>query len=366
VKRISFIVVVGACVALALVAGPSRASLYSPEESMAIPVNADGKAVTLPFDEFKRRLAVLRNAATPPNKSKGETTDSPDRKKFLDRIAKQSDGKKLSATEAAALATDLLRVGEGSKALDVLGPLSHDRKPNYFVFSGLAHIHANGGNWSDALKYHIEGRLDTEMPAEVKGLSKAQRDWWEKLDADYVPHLYRIRRDEAKTRGDLTTKEREKFDEVEDVLPLFPLPHEKEPRSPVRFVNDAGEYQPGTLATAEKAKLPPDALAIVQQLALWYPGETRLYWLLAELYAAEDDLDSAEAIFNECADSLAYGAHKVMMAHRTAVKSAVDARPKPEEPQAPISMRTVMFYFGGVAGVALLALVRTLRRSRRA
>ena len=54
------------------------------------------------------------------------------------------------------------------------------------------------------------------------------------------------------------------------------------PHHPVRFANDGGIYQPGALATAERAKLPPDAIAIVQQLLLWYPTDSRLYWLLGE------------------------------------------------------------------------------------
>jgi hypothetical protein len=85
VRRVAFAVVVGSVVGLALVAGPGRASLYSPEAPFAIPFE-DGKPSQLPFDEFKRRRAVLRNATIEPKL--GEETN-PDRKAFLDRIEKR-------------------------------------------------------------------------------------------------------------------------------------------------------------------------------------------------------------------------------------------------------------------------------------
>jgi hypothetical protein len=368
VRRVAFAVVVGSVVGLALVAGPGRASLYSPEAPFAIPFE-DGKPSQLPFDEFKRRRAVLRNATIEPKL--GEETN-PDRKAFLDRIEKRMPKgteaekerslKKMPVIEVVALAGDLLHVGQTDRALNLLVPRS--RRPDYLVFSTLAHVYAARGEWAEALRYHTEARLDTEMPADLKGLSKPQRDWWDKLDADYVTWMYRVRAGEAPP-APLTAKEREQREEAEEILPLFPLPGEDgKPRPPVRFVNDAGEYQPGVIAASEKAKLPPDAIAVVQQLILWFPRDTRLYWLLAELYAAENDLDSAVAILDECAWGLGYGNRKLLMDHRTAVRAAIDARPKPE---SPISMRTILLYFGGVGVIVAFAVGRViLKRVRTA
>jgi hypothetical protein len=372
VRGVAFVVVAGSVVGLALVAGPGRASLYSPEAPFAIPFE-DGKPSQLPFDEFKRRRAVLRNAVIEPKA--GEPVN-PDRKEFLDRIEKRmpkgTDAekeralKKLPTTEAVALAVDLLHVGQTDRALNLLIPRS--RRPDYLVFSTLAHVHATRGEWADALRYHTEARLDTEMPAELKGLSKSQRDWWDKLDADYVTWLYRIRAGEIPS-APLTAQEREKREIAEEILPIFPFPQPNpagKPVPPVRFVNDAGEYQPGVLAAAEKAKLPPDAVAVVQQLILWFPLDTRLYWLLAELYAAENDLDSAIAILDECAWGLGYGNRQLLMDHRNAVRAAIDARPKPETPKSPISMRDILLYFAVVGGVAALAFGRVIYRRLRA
>jgi hypothetical protein len=371
VRRVAFAIVVGSVVGLALVAGPGRASLYSPEAPFAIPIE-DGKPSQLPFDEFKRRRAVLTNAMIEPKA--GEQTN-PDRQAFLDRIEQRAPkGKdpkkplteaeeqralrKMPAGEVAALATDRLRVGQVDRAMNALFT---KRGGGYFVATGLAHAHAASGEWTDALNRHTERDFDVDMPEEVKGLSKPQRDWWEKLDADYVTWFYRIRAADAEARAKTTAGEREKLDEVEEILPLFPVPREGgKPLPPVRFVNDAGEYQPGVIAASEKAKLPPDAIAIVQQLILWFPGETRLYWLLAELYAAENDLDSAIAIFDECAWGQKYGNRKLLMKHRNAVRAAIDARPKPTPPESPISMRTILLYFGAVGLVVAFAVGRVI------
>src|SRR5205085_1532510 len=108
--------------------------------------------------------------------------------------------------------------------------------------------------------------------------------------------------------------------ETEDVFPLFPVPERNKPHTPVRFVNDAGQYEPGKLAALEKAKLPPDAVAITQQMLLWFPSDTRLYWLLGELYASENRLEEAQKIMDECvSEARQYGNRKLLLTHRAAV-----------------------------------------------
>ena len=373
--RIAFVLLAGSLVAL--VSGPGRASLYSPDElRFTVPVGEDGKARPLRPDEFRTALAVLMNAL--------DTKVPADREVFLKRI-ERAKGKKLSPPETAALAADLLRVGRADEALNSLAPRLRDRAPDYFVYTTYANIRAMAGDWAEALRYHQSAQFDSEMPAEVKGLSKAQRDWWEKLDRDYVPYYYRLRLKEADERRDRSRSEQEKLDENEDVFPLFPVPDRANPNpQPVRFVNDAGVYQPGALAAAERAKLPPDAIPIVQQLLLWFPTENRLYWLLAELYAAEGDFAASFGSFHSIAWGRAYGNRKVFMDHRQAVEAALNAQPRkasadepllsttpepaaPIEPaeKPPISMRTIWIYFGVVGVIALFAFIRAMSRRAR-
>ncbi|HJZ57225.1 MAG TPA: hypothetical protein VKE74_19805, partial [Gemmataceae bacterium] len=208
--------------------------------------------------------------------------------------------------------------------------------------------------------------------AEVKGLTKAQRDWQAKLDRDYVWAYYREHQKEAAVSPRPAL-------EAEDVLPLFPVEQAgKTSPGPVRFVNEAGHYEPGRLAAAEKGKLPPDAVAVVQQLLLWFPTDTRLFWLLGELYAADGDVSSARTIFDKCVNARQYGNRKLLMDHRAAVLAALETRKPPAEPPppaedaqppteptaqpVPIGLGAVWIYFGVVAAIVVLAAVRVLVR----
>jgi len=193
----------------------------------------------------------------------------------------------------------------------------------------------------------------------VKGLTKGQRDWQAMLDAEYIPHYYAIHRREAEAKP-------RPAPEVEEPTPLFPLPQRDKPHTPVRFVNNAGQYEVGTLADAERAKLPPDAIAIVQQLLFWFPTDPRLYWLLAELYAADGKIDEAAAILDECAWGRQFGNRKLLMDHRAALHAAIEARQKAEEDAQkkvyPISLRTVWIYFGVVVALGVVAVVRVISK----
>ena len=61
----------------------------------------------------------------------------------------------------------------------------------------------------------------------------------------------------------------------------------------VHFVGPSGQYESGMLAAEQWANMPADALTIVKQLVLWFPHDSRLKWLLAELLNAGNDIDGA-------------------------------------------------------------------------
>ncbi len=356
-----------AVAALALWFAPAgRASLYQPDELTALPVRPDGTGEALPFDEFKRRLAVLGNVGNPdPAKA------TADRQRVKERIDRRLKAGKLPPDETVALAADLLRYDPGNPwPLNHLPPLTRGRSPNYYAAATLAHLHAARGDWNeavDSLGVALEDALvDADRPPPVKGLTPAQQAWQTKLDRDYVLHLLHLNRQEAARRPRPNPAD-------ETPTPLFPVPKRGTPADPVRFVNDAGVYEPGTLAAAERAKLPPDAVAVAQQLLLWFPGETPLYWLLAELYAAGGDLDAARKIMDECvSEAKQYGNRKELVAHRAAVRAAVEARNAARDEarrQAdiaayPVSWRTLALYGGAVGLVAVVAAVRAVRGRR--
>jgi hypothetical protein len=362
---------IGVCVSVTLgllAATPGQASLYQPDDPMVVPVRPDGVGEPFPFGEFRRRLVQLANSGNPTLKNAdGSPTD---RDRLLTRVKALQQTRDLSVDDTAALAADMLRLGDTdarffvNDALNLLTPRTRDRSPNYFVHTTLAEVRAARGEWADALRYHEAALLDCEMPAKVKGWTDAQRNWVAKLDSSYVPHYLRLRKAEADARP-------RPAHDTEEPTPLFPLPDGKTPVDPVRFVNDAGTYQPGVLAAAERAKLPPDAVAITQQLLLWFPSDTRLYWLLAELYAADDNLAVAQQIMDECAWSKQYGNRKILMDHREAVTAVEDARRRTAQESAekavPISMRTIGIYFAVVVAFGVIAIARAFtRRGRKA
>ncbi|MCS7021706.1 MAG: hypothetical protein NZU63_07760 [Gemmataceae bacterium] len=370
-----------ACLVL-IVVNSAQASLPPIPEDTRFVIGTAQAIHPLPFDEFYRRLGILLNMR---DERLRDGQPNPDRLAVLKRVQRRGRQTPMSGREAAAWAVDWLRLGQLDTAIELLAPRLRDPRPDYFVPVVLGHLYAERGDWRTALRYHLEGVLDAPFPDQIPGLSPIQRDWWEKLDREYVPHYYRLRQQEAEMRLGKSPAELARLLEEEDVLPLFPLPSRERPQpSPVRFVNEQGEYQPGHLAQAERAKLPPDALAIVQQLLFWHPSDTRLLWLLGELYAAQGELDAAFQIFDTCTWGRQYGNRRRLMEHRHVIDLLRQQRPTstaPEEPvltgeasattppaeqpdASPISMRTVAIYFSLVGLIALLALYRTLKRHR--
>lgn len=319
--RLVLTAIVGIAAALLLGVQPAWASLYQPDDPrLSIPGGPDGRGQALPADEFDRRFLTLMNQLNPQLTSPDSKSQT-DREKLMGRIAERKKLRNPTVEDTAALAADLLRAGKLDEALNQLAPRVRDRRPNYFVLTTLAQAHALRNEWSEAVEYQTSAVYDVEMPPQVKGLSPAQREWQAMLDRDYVLRYYQIRKAEAAARP-------RPAPEDEDVYPLFPLPERGKPFHPLRFVDAQGNYTPGDLSPAERAKLPPDAIAIVQQLLLWFPTDTRLYWLLAELYTAHGQFADAAEILDRCTWSRQYGNRKVLMSHRTAIRQALDERRK--------------------------------------
>ena len=364
----------------ALLAADGRASLHHPEDRTGeIPVGESGTPEALPFDEFLRRRAVLQLmgladwplVATDP-KTKQPVIDPKtgqprlsERGELDARIKREQkkNAKQRTPEESVALAVDLLRFGRADDAEGALRGLRRGFLPNVT----LAHIAATQGQWARAYEY-LDIANEETAPASLNPKSP-KIAWQLKVNRGALRKLVELRA--AEQRGPKAPVEDELPDRIFDV----------------NFVNDAGVYEPGKLATAEKAKLPggdfPEAIATAQQLVLWFPYDWRLYWLLGELYAMKGDVKAAQKIMNECANSGRYSNRKALMQHREAVAKAVSALPPeveppallPEQPAAqpapeqtdqpppvPFTMRAVWWYFGAVGVVALFALVRALMK----
>ena len=361
------VALVGLFVGLLALAGPpdGRASLHHPDEPFAIPMNDKGEPEALPFGAFASRRTNLINASDPKfpfdDPKQGRTI----RGKMKDRIERLQKLPNRTEQESVALAVDLLRYGRVAEADE---PLRAQRR-GYLPNITLAHIAALQNDWARAYTF-LDIATEEAPPKQFPGLKPQELAWQIKLNSGPLKKLFQLRLAEARLVESKGKKALPPEDELPDAI------------FGVNFVNAAGVYEPGVLAPAEKAKLPPDALATVQQFVLWFPHDPRLFWLLAELYAERGDFVAAEKIMNECVGSMTFSNHKALMQHREAVARAAKTKgpapdeallapptvvtpPPPDEEVPPVSFRMVGIYLGVVAAVGLFALVRAIMKYRR-
>src|SRR5205085_6042095 len=79
----------------------------------------------------------------------------------------------------------------------------------------------------------------------------------------------------------------------------------------------------GQLAAAERKKLPEDAAAVAQRLALSLPADGKLLWQLGELAGAHGDVRTAAAIMDGCVTEFGLRSPE-LRAHRQANRAAAD------------------------------------------
>jgi hypothetical protein len=168
---------------------------------------------------------------------------------------------KLSADELADLGALYVRLGEVPRALDVLRRAEREHGRHFRVLANL------GTAWQ------LQGDLDQAAAALEQAVSLAPGKMLRAEEAHL--RLVRRRREAPAAQG------------LDDLFG-------------VRYGGPGGRYEPGKINEAERKKLPADAAAIVQQLALWLPADGRLLWQLAELANAHGDVRTAAAILDGC------------------------------------------------------------------
>jgi hypothetical protein len=194
----------------------------------------------------------------------------------------------------------------------VLAPLarSRERRPDWVLLSHLVMAYAGAGQWSEAAAQQGSLVLDYPFPKSLPGVPEGLTGWYRRVEREYLLRLLRGR--DRESRGGRRSA-------APGLDPLFPI----------EFVGESGSYEAGTLAAAQKAKLPPDALAVAQQLVLWMPGDSRLFWLLGELYNATGDVETAADLFDQLKDSRRFDS-PLLDEHRRIVKAAADAKREEE------------------------------------
>lgn len=263
-------------VLLAFVA-PLRAGLYySGETYSELPSQWRGFLLD---QRTLRTIAVQPSAAAP---------GGPIRKIYraeADKLTKLAAQRKLTADEAADLGALYVRLGEAARAVEVLRTAQRDH-PNHFQLA------ANLGT-----AWQMQGDLAQAAAC----LEQAVRLAPAKLRALEQLHLklVRLRSREADAQG------------LDDLFGI-------------RYGT------PGRLTEAERKRLPDDAVARVQQLALWLPSDGRLLWQLGELAGTNGDPATAAAILDGCVTEFGLRSRQ-LNEHRRAYRLA-DEVPPPSPP----------------------------------
>jgi tetratricopeptide (TPR) repeat protein len=328
-------------------AGAQAVKSYLPNETCPFVVRSDGTAE--PLADFDLRFGALGNVANP--NAKGEALT--DRQAIQARLAAEGTRPSMPGPAAGA-AADLLRLGNDTAALNALAPFARQDPADFRVLVNYAHAFALRGEWDAAARFHEQAVLGRPgFPKQLPGIKPEQLAWLQTVEKRYYTKWLAIHKSQSARKPN---------PETEEPFPLF---------GDVKFVNVAGAYEPGNLGPTERQKLPKDAVAIVQQLLLWAPGDTSLYWLLGELYAADGQLEDAKLVFDRCVDARSFSNRKLLKDHRTVLIEKLATQTKPAEAPAPPAdnglppKSTVYLILAVFVPVAVLLAVFQLRVYRR-
>ena len=213
-----------------------------------------------------------------------------------ERLEKLAKTRALNSDEAADQGAVYLRLGKPDKAVGVLLSAARRNPEHFHLAANLGTAFQLSGDLERAAEYLFEAvRL---APANVKPFE------------EYHLKLVRLRLKEPRPATALDD--------------LFGVTYSGEP---------------ATMAEKERRKLPENAVAAVEQLALWLPADGRLLWQLGELANAHGDVATAAAILEGCVTEFALGAPEVRK-RRQLYRAAADRQDtKPNHEQHKNTLR---------------------------
>lgn len=258
--------------------GPARAGLYYSGELQAeLPSQWQG---------FLIDQRALRNLAVIPSRPGPFRTEYQAAVRKLEEAAKT---RKLSADEQADLGALCVRLGTVDKAVNLLRAAQREHPEHFPIAANLGTAWQLQGDLAQArLCLHQAVKL---APAKWKKAEELQ----------------------LKLVG-LRLKQGKKFSGLDDLFG-------------VKFQAEGGNYAAGQLSAAERKKLPADAVALTQQLALWLPGDASILWQLAELANVQGDVRIAASIMDGCVKEFAVSDPELRQ-HRRVLRAAADALAK--------------------------------------
>lgn len=343
-----------------VLAAPARAGVYSTADPVPGPLPDENGIQPMPLDLFRStlgdRIGLLRDPGqlNPGDPPLPEATSKRRQALETKAIALQKKIQTSGGTldDQVNLSAYLIGLGKFQDAIHVLEPLARgEGRANFMVLSNLATAYQLAGQTERVADYLQLARGC--WPDKLPGLSDEQLKFYRQADRLQL-RLVLLRKAEAAKQPAGQRRPAESVDA------LF-----GEPDDPVKFVGANGAYEAGKIAAKEKAKLPRDAVALTQQLALWLPTDTRLYWLLGEVLNADGQVAEAFTVLDECVGGgRGYDAVE-LKEHRRILQEGLPRPPPP--PPIIADARKAMWVGGGVVlVVGLLGYfqVRELRRRR--
>jgi hypothetical protein len=241
-----------ACILLVIPAAAQAGLYYSGEPLAELPSQWRG---------FLRDQKSLRSIGVKPAPGKPE---SPLREVYYTaaaRLEKAAKERKLTADEKADLGAIYIRLSETAKAVNLLRDAQREHGKHFAIAANL------GTAWQQA----------GDLPQAALALQEAVRLAPDKNKKAEELHLKLVR----------LRMQKKGLAELEELFG-------------VRWLAEDGSYIPGKLAGAQRKKLPDDAVAMLQQLALALPADGPLLWQLAELANMHGDFNTAAAIMEGC------------------------------------------------------------------
>ena len=227
---------------------------------------------------------ALRLAAVKPLPGKAASPLRAEYQQALTKLEKEAEKRALTADESADLGALYVRLGEPEKAVACLRAAQRAYPKHFRLVANL------GTAW--------------QMQGDLEQAAACLRD-----AVKLAPGKYQGA-EELQLR---LIEGRQRKKDVDALDDLFG----------VHFVNSSGAYEPGQLSPAEHKKLPADALAQVQLVALWLPADVRLLWLLGEMANVQGDVKTAAAIFDGCVTEFNSRSADLRQ-HRKATRAAAD------------------------------------------
>ena len=305
-----------ALLALLALVSFARAGLYTPDDPCPFPIKADGTAEALPFGQVASLLVdrlAPRVPVDPVNPGtfdwRYEGDDGVMRSNYAGKIRQALETRwpkasELKGTDLAGLTAAMIRLEAYEAAFRLLQPELRARQPNPFLIANLVHFHVARGEIEAALTRMEAFEPEDKLP-ELPGTSPIQLKWQFGLETGIYRTWLKAQIAEAKAK-----------------LPASQL----EPDA--LYVDGSGKTIGFWAGETERAKLPADAIAQVQQLLLWSPWDAKLLWTLAELYVAQGKVVEAHSTYELLINGRKFTGPSLLKENRAKTLESYEKLPK--------------------------------------